>query len=114
MLFQNVISPPMLVFIICLACLYIVSAAFLFIGMWKAPYGFEDEKGFHRTGAPASLSGETEAEAAAGNPPRADESKEVPTESVMRARSRSRLGISGIRWRNSGSSSRKGTQPRSN
>ena len=41
----------MLILIITLSCIYIFCAAFLLFGIWKAPYGFEDETGFHLAGA---------------------------------------------------------------
>jgi hypothetical protein len=44
----------MLVLIISLACFYVVCAAVVVVGMRKAPYGFEDDRGFHSTGEMAS------------------------------------------------------------
>jgi hypothetical protein len=62
----------MLVFIISLVCIYLTCAAFFLIGIWKAPHGFEDENGFHRSAAPRSEKWREES----GEP--AMESKEAP------------------------------------
>ena len=96
----------MLVFIIFLASSYIVSVAFLLVGIWKASYGFEDERGFHSVGAPPSPRCEIGDE----NPANDRESEGGASEAAPRAPSRSWRRTSRIRRRNSGSSSRKKTQ----
>lgn len=75
--YKNAI-PPMLVFIICLACFYIVSVAFVLVAIRKASFGFEDENGFHFLGAERS----EPCEIGAGNPATDHESKEVASPSV--------------------------------
>jgi len=100
----------MLVLIISFSCFYIFCAAFMLIGMWRAPYGFEDAAGFHTTGAAHSPSGESGVENAATDDDSSEDVCKSGTGEPLRRKSRIWRRTPRICRRNSGSSPRKRAQ----